>query len=748
MAKKENATCVPATNVTLDMGFEFHDYRSVLVQFRYKAEGATGWTDTGWVEQNGSGTHMYAEQITYLSPNTTYYYMAMLLYDGMAVNGTVRSFTTCREPIPPTVVTGNATSVSATTATLNMRYEFNDYSPVQVQFRYKAEGASAWTDTDLVSQNGSDDHTYAEQITYLSPNTTYYYMAMLLYDRMEVNSSVHPFTTCRESKPPTVSTEKATNVSVATATLNMAYEFNDYSPVQIQFRYKAKGASAWSDTGWVTRNGSGAHTYAEPIANLSYVTTYYFRALFKYDSMVIEGAEKSFTTFELPEVHTKTATNISDSAARLNMTFDFKDYRTVQVQFRYKAEGASVWNETERASKNGSGFRWYSEPIADLSSDTTYYFKAMLLYDSTELNGTTLSFTTSRRSMPPTVVTGNATNVSATTATLNMRYEFLDYSPVNVRFRYKAEGASVWNETGWVSKNGSGFRRYREPIADLSTNTTYYFMAKLMYDSTVIEGEEKSFMTLEPPTVRTGNATNITYASARLNMTCELNDYDTVQVQFKYKAEGAKEKSFMTLEPPAVHTKTATNITDATATLNTAFNFNDYNSVQVQFRYKPEGASVWNETGWVTQNGSGFHWYSESSAGLSSGTVYQFEALLRYDGTIIEGQKRSFITMEKPTVSTKKAIVQKLSRAWAATLRMDYEFNDYDHGYVRFAYKKVGDADWDHTDWISASHSGTYDESIMGLEDHTTYYTYAQLKYGDENIIQGYTLTFKTLMPR
>jgi len=885
MAMPEKATCVSAANVTLDMVFEFHDYSSVQVQFRYKAEGEIGWTDTGWVTREGSGAATYAEPITDLSYNTTYYYMALLLYDGIAVNGTVHTFTTCRERIPATVCTGNATNVSMTTATLNMGFEFNDYAPVNVQFRYKAEGAIGWADTGWVTREGSGADTFAEPIADLSANTTYYFMALLLYDGTELNGTVHTFTTCRDPIPPAVETANATYVSARSAVLNMAYNGYDYSPVQVQFRYKAEGASAWTETGWEAQNGSGVHTFAVPIANLTYVTIYYFQAMLQYESTVLEGAEKSFITFERPIVRTKTATNITYAAATLNMAFDLKDYRSVRVQFKYKAEGASgAWTETGWVTQSGSGFHRYGEPIADLSEDktyyfralllyngtvlegversfttlesptvstkpatdvsdvsatvnmvfdpkdyspaliqfrykaegastwnetdrvfqsgsqtysesitglssnTTYYFRAILLYDSTELEGVENSFTTLE---PPTVRTGDAANVTDVSARLNMAFDLNDYDTVQVQFKYKAENASVWNDTCWVSQSGTHL--YSEPITGLSSNTTYYFMAQLLYDTTELEGVEKTFTTLEPPTVRTGNATNITDVSARLNMTCDLNDYDTIQVQFKYKAEGANvwaatgwvylngsqtysesianlstittyyykaqliydttelegvEKSFMTLEPPAVHTKTATNITDATATVNMAFDFNEYTSVHVQFSYKAKDASEWNDTGWVAQNGSGFHWYSEPIAGLSSSTVYQFKAQLRYDGTVIEGPTRSFITMEKPKVSTKNAIVQKLPRGWVVILKMDYDFKDYDHGYVRFAYKKVGVADWDHTDWIDASHSGTHDELIMGLEDHTTYYFYAQLKYGDENNINGDTLTFKTLGPR
>ena len=686
----KNATNITALSAILNMAFDFNDYDTVQVQFRYKAEGASAWIETDWVSQSGSGSHLYSEPIARLSRNTTYYFMAMLQYDSTVLNGTELNFTTNRDLTPPAVSTKTATNLTALSAILNMGYDFNDYDTVQVQFRYKAEGASAWIETDWVSQSGSGSHLYSEPIARLSRNTTYYFMAMLQYDSTVLNGTELNFTTSGKLIPPTVSTKKATNVTAASAIVNMAFDFNDYTTVQVQFRYKAEGASAWNETGWVSQNGSGPHTYAEPIADLPCVTTYYFIAELKYGSTVIEGAEQLFTTYEQPTVRTKTATNVSDVAATLNMAFDFKDYSSVQVQFRYKAEGASAWNETGWVSPSGSNR--YSESIANLCSNTTYYFTALLRYDGTAIEGVEKSFMTLE---PPTVSTKNATQITHAGATLNMAFDLRDYTTVQVQFRYKAEGASAWNETGWVSPSGSN--RYSEPIANLSHITTYYFKAQLRYGSTVIEGAEQSFMTLEPP---------------------------------------------------AVHTKTATNVTDAAATLNMAFDHNDYGTVQVQFRYKAEGASGWNETGWVSQNGSGFHWYTEPIAGLSSSTVYHFKAQLRYDGRVIEGQERSFITVEKPTVSTKNAVVWRWERGWLANLKMDYDFKDYGFGYVRFAYKKVGDTGWDHTDWVGSSYSNTYEELIRALEGGTTYYFKAQLKYGDNNIIDGVILSFKTLEPR
>jgi hypothetical protein len=354
-------------------------------------------------------------------------------------------------------------------------------------------------------------------------------------------------------KLPTVSTEYATNVSVTTATLNMGFDFNDYDSVQVQFRYKAKGASAWDETGFVSQSGSGTHRYTEQIADLSANTTYCFIAMLRYDDTELNGTEFQFTTSREripPIIETGNATTLSASTATLNMGFEFHDYAQVNVQFRYKAEGAIGWTDTGWIAREGSGAATFAEQIANLSANTTYSFLAMLRYDDTELNGTELSFSTCRELIPATVCTGNATNVSMTTATLNMGFEFHDYAPVNVQFRYKAEDATVWTDTGWVTRNGLGAATYAEQMTNLSPNTTYYFMALLLYEGMAVNGTVHTFTTcreLIPPTVCTGNATNVSVATTTGNMGFETHDYAPVNVQHQYKGEGATTATYYSM---------------------------------------------------------------------------------------------------------------------------------------------------------------------------------------------------------
>jgi hypothetical protein len=98
----------------------------------------------------------------------------------------------------------------------------------------------------------------------------------------------------------------------------------------------------------------------------------------------------------------------------------------------------------------------------------------------------------------PKVSTENATSISDVSATLNMAFDFNDYDSVPVQFKYKEGEELEWDGSGWVSRTGSGSQCYSETIVTLSANTTYYFLALLLYDTTEIESVEKSFVTLAP----------------------------------------------------------------------------------------------------------------------------------------------------------------------------------------------------------------------------------------------------------
>lgn len=80
----------------------------------------------------------------------------------------------------------------------------------------------------------------------------------------------------------------------------------------------------------------------------------------------------------------------------------------------------------------------------------------------------------------------------------------------------------------------------------------------------------------------------------------------------------------------------------------------------------------------------------------------------------------------------------------AATLCMDYNFQEYGSGRVRFAYREKGVEDWDYTSWIPRNETGFYHKRVSGLSSLTIYEYAGQVKYNN-TIDTGTIKSFKTL---
>jgi len=373
------ATGITTDSANLNMTYTQGDYAPVDVQFAYKRSIDSTWTETGFVSDP---TSPYTFPLSGLTSNTQYDFKAQLRYDTTTIEGSTLQFTTLK--ILPTVTTSAATGVATYWATLNLSYTPGDYSPINVRFAYKRAVDTTWTYTTFAYKPGSP---YATTIYNLASDTTYDFMAQLRYDSNIMDGTTLQFTT--ERALPTVNTNAATGVNIDSATLNLTYTPGDYSPVDVRFAYKRAADPGWTYTAFVTDPGS---PYSVLLSGLDLDTTYDFRAELQYDSTVIEGTVRQFTTAKvLPTVTTNNATGITTDSATLNMSYALGDYTTVDVRFAYRRAGDSTWTYTPWQTDPGSP---YSILISALTAATEYDFKAQLRYDSTILQGATNQFTT------------------------------------------------------------------------------------------------------------------------------------------------------------------------------------------------------------------------------------------------------------------------------------------------------------------------------------------------------------------
>ncbi len=163
---------------------------------------------------------------------------------------------------------------------------------------------------------------------------------------------------------------------------------------------------------------------------------------------------------------------------------------------------------------NGSGIGTFSCDISNLENVTTYYVRAYATNNYGTSYGEQKTFTTSPLTVP-TVITGDISNISYTSATCSGNVT--DGGGIDVT-SYGICYSTSPNPTisDAHTTNGSGLGSFSADISDLTVNTTYYVRAYAINSIGIGYGEQKIFSTLDYtlPVVTTGDVSNISYTTA------------------------------------------------------------------------------------------------------------------------------------------------------------------------------------------------------------------------------------------
>lgn len=130
-------------------------------------------------------------------------------------------------------------------------------------------------------------------------------------------------------QPPTVDTLSATNIGVATATLNGNLTgLGTSNTVDVSFQYRVIGDTNWIEMSPVTVTETG--TFDQAISGLASNTTYEFRAVAESTAGLDTGDTLTFTTQVPPGLVSVTANDV-DTGTSVTQTFTFELTSSVQA---------------------------------------------------------------------------------------------------------------------------------------------------------------------------------------------------------------------------------------------------------------------------------------------------------------------------------------------------------------------------------------------------------------------------------
>lgn len=434
-------------------------------------EAATSQVEYGVTTSYGSSSALNSTLVTShsrvlnnLNPSTTYHYR-VISRDAAGNTGTSgdRTFTTAAAPdTTPPAISGIGVS-NITTAAATISWTTNEPSDTQIQYGTTTSYGSA---TPL---NGSLITSHSQQITGLSPSTTYNYRVLSRDAAGNLATSGNrTFTTAAppDTTPPTISNIAASNITSTSAVIT--WSTNEGATSQVDYGTTTSyGASSSLNTTLVS-------SHSRTLSNLSPSTTYNYRVISTdgAGNLSVSG-NRTFTTSATPDTTPPVLSGIAAgniSSASVAISWSTNEAATSQVEYGpTTAYGAlSTLNTTLLTS--------HSITVANLQPATTYNYRVI----SRDAAGNTAtsgnnSFTTAA-AQPPSDTTGPALSlISAKDMTASgVKITWGTDEPATSEVEY---GLTVGygNSSG---VNATLSNSHSRTLSGLQPNTVYHYRVK------------------------------------------------------------------------------------------------------------------------------------------------------------------------------------------------------------------------------------------------------------------------------
>jgi hypothetical protein len=433
--------------------------------------------------------------------HSTQYYVRAYAENSVGLSySSERSFTTADLPTVPSVITGNASEITASSAkigatlsSLGNEAEVTQHGHVWSLNSNPGIDLTTRTNLGTLSVTGQ----YTSSLTGLSPNKEYHVRAYAVNSKGTAYGNEITFTTATADIA--LTTNAATDIVHNAATCGGTITSDGGHTIVERGVCWATTASPTTNDHPVVSSSSGS-TFTCRITDLATTTTYHVRAYVKTQSgATYYGENKTFTTTQvvsLPAVAATTISNIGTDKATFQSSVTNNGNSTItDGGFVYAAWQNPTLEAAEKLSC-GAGLTSFGKTATALSEGTTYYVRAYATNAMGTAYGTETSFSTSAITVPALAAV-QVSNIGISSATLNSAVTGNGNAVLT-------ESGFCWSENSFptVSDNkvscGTN-TALSANLTNLNDGTTYYVRAYAINSKGTGYSAEATFTTITLP---------------------------------------------------------------------------------------------------------------------------------------------------------------------------------------------------------------------------------------------------------
>jgi hypothetical protein len=408
----------------------------------------------------GSGTSSVpvSASLTGLKAGTTYHYRVVATSSAGTGRGADGILTTAAAP---QVVTGTATNVTPSSATLNGTVDPSGRATTWY-FEY---GTSTGYGTKTAAKDagsGTGALDVSATISGLTAGRTYHYRLTATSDAGTSHGSDRTFVA---SSAPGVTTRSASSIGDNSATLNASVNPNGVATT-VYFEYGTSTGYGSKSSSKSIGSGRSAQNVAIGISGLAMSAVYHVRVVAVNAIGTSTGSDATFTTTGRPLVSTGSASGLTSNSATLAGTVDPNGH-AAGWYFQYGTTSGYGVQTPTRSSSSRTGSRNVTEAIGNLKPGTTYHYRLVASNGVGTSFGNDTTFTTA--GPPLTLATSTSSVVLSGSAMLSGKVSSGRSSESVVVFAQRyASGSFVAVATLLTDAGGTWTLRVRPRIA-----TTY-----------------------------------------------------------------------------------------------------------------------------------------------------------------------------------------------------------------------------------------------------------------------------------